>query len=70
MEKYKGFSCDDCDFIIWKKIAGRKTSKALVQVLLTRGKSQQLKGFRSKAGKRFSAALILKDGKVELDFNK
>ncbi len=69
LEKYKGFSCDSCDFIIWNKIAGRKTSKALVQVLLSKGKSQVLKGFRSKAGKKFSAALVLKNGKVEFDFN-
>lgn len=68
MEKYKGFSCDSCDFIIWNKIAGRKVSKALAQVLLSRGRSQELKGFRSKAGKKFSATLILKDGKVEFDF--
>ncbi|MCM8541102.1 MAG: DNA topoisomerase, partial [Lentisphaeraceae bacterium] len=52
MEQYKSFSCEDCDFVLWKKIAGRKTSTALAQVLLSRGRSQELKGFRSKAGKR------------------
>ena len=69
MEQYKGFSCDDCDFIIWNKIAGRKVSKALAQVLLSRGRSQKLKGFRSKSRKTFSAVLVLKDGKVEFDFS-
>ena len=69
LEKYKGFGCDSCDFIIWGKIAGRKTSKALAQVLLSKGRSQKLKGFRSKAGKKFSAVLILKDGKVGFDFD-
>ena len=67
-DKYKSFSCDDCDFVIWKKIAGRSTSKSLAQVLLNKGKSQKLKGFKSKSGKRFSAVLILKEGKVEFDF--
>ena len=70
MEQYKSFSCDSCDFVIWKKIAGRKTSSALAQVLLGKGRSQVLKGFRSKAGKKFSAVLVLKDGKVEFEFNK
>jgi DNA topoisomerase III len=68
-DKYKGFSCDDCDFVIWKKIAGRTTSTSLVKVLLNKGRSQKLKGFRSKAGKKFSAVLVLKEGKVEFDFN-
>ena len=70
MEQYKSFSCEDCDFVLWKKIAGRKTSTALAQVLLSKGRSQTLKGFRSKAGKRFSAVLVLKEGKVEFEFNK
>ena len=68
LDKFKGFGCDDCDFIIWKKIAGRTTSKALAQVLLNKGRSQTLKGFSSKAGKKFNAVLVLKDGKVEFDF--
>ncbi|MCH2208816.1 MAG: DNA topoisomerase, partial [Lentisphaerales bacterium] len=68
MDKYKAFSCDSCDFTIWKKIAGRTTSKSLAQILLNKGRSQKLKGFRSKAGKKFSAVLVLKEGKVEFDF--
>ena len=68
MDKHKAYSCDSCDFVIWKKIAGRTTSQSLAQVLLCKGRSQELKGFRSKAGKRFSASLILQDGKVEFDF--
>ncbi|MCM8541103.1 MAG: DNA topoisomerase 3 [Lentisphaeraceae bacterium] len=69
MDQFKGFSCDSCDFVIWKKIAGRTTSKSLAQVLINKGRSQQLKGFRSKAGKRFNAVLILKEGKVEFEFS-
>jgi DNA topoisomerase-3 len=68
VEKFKTYSCCDCDFLIWKTIAKRAVSKALVQVLLSKGKSQVLKGFRSKAGKIFSAALELKDGKVVFAF--
>ena len=69
MDKYKAFSCDSCEFSIWKKIAGRTTSKALAQVLLNKGRSQKLKGFKSKAGKKFSAVLVLKSGKVEFEFS-
>lgn len=69
IEKFKTYACCDCDFIIWKTIAKRAISKTLVQVLLSKGKSQVLKGFRSKAGNAFSAALELKDGKVTFAFD-
>ncbi len=69
IEKFKTFSCCDCDFLIWKSIAKRPVSKSLVQVLLSKGKSQVLKGFRSKAGKVFSAALELKEGKIVFTFD-
>lgn len=69
IEKPIGFACDSCDFIIWKKIAGRKTSQALAKLLLSKGRSRELKGFRSKAGKRFSAILKLTNGKVEFEFS-
>lgn len=71
-EGFKAYQCGSgkrCSFVIWKRVAGRKVSPALVRVLLGRGRSQVLKGFRSKKGKRFSAALTLgPDGKVELAF--
>ncbi|PKN59251.1 MAG: DNA topoisomerase III [Deltaproteobacteria bacterium HGW-Deltaproteobacteria-14] len=71
-EGRKAYSCEsgrDCDFVIFKSIVGKKVSPALVQVLLSRRRSLPLKGFKSKAGKRFAAALVLgDDGKVTLDF--
>ena len=36
--------------------------------LLTKGETQVLKGFTSKLGKPFDAALTLKQGKVEFKF--
>ncbi|HWN72105.1 MAG TPA: DNA topoisomerase, partial [Haliangium sp.] len=72
-EGFKTYQCASgkrCSFVIWKRIAGRKVSPALVRVLLGRGRSQELKGFRSKQGKRFSAALALgPEGKVQLVFD-
>ncbi|NGX35070.1 MAG: DNA topoisomerase 3 [Candidatus Anoxychlamydiales bacterium] len=68
LEKPKSYSCIDCEFVIWKKIAKRDISKTVVNALLSGNKSQVLKGFTSKAGKFFSAALIIKDGKVSFAF--
>ncbi len=67
----RGFTCATrgCTFIIFATIAGKRISPNLVKLLLARGQSSTLPGFRSKAGKRFKAALVLSaDGKVGLDF--
>ncbi len=69
IEKTANYSCSDCTFVIWKKIANRQISKALAKALLTKGETQVVKGFRSKAGKTFSAALTLKNGKVRFAFS-
>lgn len=68
LEKFKSYNCASCDFTIWKTIAGKKVSTKLAQVLLSKGKTIKLKGFRSKKGKPFSAILILKNGKIEMQF--
>ena len=70
VEKFKNYGCinDDCKFVIWKTIAGRKTSVALAKTLLGKGRSRELKGFKSKSGKSFSTILVIKDGKVEFEF--
>ncbi|GAB4566634.1 MAG: type IA DNA topoisomerase [Haliangiales bacterium] len=71
-EGFKSYQCATgkaCSFVIFKRVAGRAISPALVRVLLSRGRSQPLRGFRSKRGKRFSAALVLDDsGRVEFAF--
>lgn len=72
-ESFKAYQCAtgrECTFVIFKRIAGRGISPALVKVLLGRGQSQVLRGFRSKKGKRFAAALALgDDGKVSMVFD-
>lgn len=68
VENYKSYNCSSCNFTIWKTVAGKKVATKLAQVLLSKGKTMKLNGFRSKKGKRFAAALILKEGKVELQF--
>jgi DNA topoisomerase III len=70
IDKFKTYSCLECDFVIWKKIAKRDISLTVVKALLSGNKSQVLKGFRSKKGKTFSAALIIKEGRVSFDFSQ
>ena len=67
----RAFKCAtrDCTFVIFATIAGKSIKPNLVKLLLARGHSSPLPGFRSKAGKRFQAALVLSaDGQVALDF--
>ncbi|MBD5397175.1 DNA topoisomerase 3 [bacterium] len=59
-----------CDLKIWREIAGKKLSDKDLTTLLTKGKTGVIKGFKSKAGKKFDAALELKDGKVGFVFGK
>jgi DNA topoisomerase-3 len=56
-----------CKFTVWKEITGAAVSLADVQALLA-GKKTKLKKCKSQAGKEFNAAFMLKDGKVELQF--
>jgi len=74
VETKKAYSCSawktsGCDFAIWKQISGKRLSEVQAKQLLARGRTAQLKGFRSKVGKPYSAALKLDgDHRVRLDF--
>jgi hypothetical protein len=71
VERFKSFTCtnQDCDFTIWKTIAGRLLSRDEFETLVRDKQTGPLGGFRSKKGKRFHAALKLSDDfKAEFDF--
>lgn len=73
MENAKAFGCsryrEGCKFAIWKVVAGKRLTARQVQALLTRGVTERLKGFKSKAGKPFAASLKLDTNfKVAFDF--
>ena len=74
LEQFKSYSCESgkngCGFVIWKKIAGKTISLPLAKVLLAKGRSKMLKGFKSKAGKPFEAILVItdKDGVKQVSF--
>ncbi|MGB4776480.1 MAG: DNA topoisomerase [Daejeonella sp.] len=55
------FKDSKCDFKIWKTIAGKAISESQVNNLIEKGKTATIKGFMSKAGKTFDAALKLTD---------
>ena len=65
LETAKAYSCcggkDGCGFIIWKTIAGKNISAAQAKKLITKKKTDLIKGFKGKSGKEFNAYLILKD---------
>lgn len=64
--KPSGMFCntENCDFKIWREIAGKKLSDKQLYNLLEKGKIDKIKGFKSKAGKSFDAALELKEFKT------
>ena len=71
IERFKSFTCtnEECDFTIWKTIAGRLLSREEFETLVRDKQVGPLGGFRSRKGKRFHALLKLSDDfKAEFDF--
>src|SRR5438874_1711820 len=71
VERFKSFTCtnEECDFTIWKTIAGRLLSREEFDTLVSDKQAGPLSGFRSRKGKRFPAVLKLSDDfKAEFDF--
>lgn len=68
----KSYSCesgkDGCGFVIWKTIAGKEITPTQAEKLLTKGISDIIKGFTSKAGKKFDARLKLNKSTFAVEF--
>ena len=68
VEWKKSFSCENdkekCGFIIWKSICNKIISATQTKKLLEKGKTDLIKGFKSKAGNEFDAYLILNNQKT------
>jgi DNA topoisomerase III len=75
VETKKAYSCSawkktGCDFAIWKQVSGKRLSEGQAKQLLAKGRTGQMKGFKSKAGKPYAAALKLdSEHKVRLEFD-
>ena len=63
------WKCPDCGFSVSYKIASKEITEKQLADLINNGKTDKISGFISKAGKRFSASLVIKDGKVSFDFS-
>jgi len=62
----KAYGCDtwkesNCDFVIWKNVAGQELKPKHVKQLLEKKETEMIKGFKSKEGKTFDAKLKLED---------
>ncbi len=68
----KGWGCsrwrDGCRFTIWRVVAGKRLTEAQVKVLLAGKTTTFISGFKSKAGKLFSARLKLAGERVAFVF--
>lgn len=74
VETQKAYGCSNwkngCKFAVWKTIAGKKIGEEVAQKLIKHGSTEPMTGFKSKAGKPFSAALVVKkDMKIGFDFS-
>nr|WP_279079048.1 topoisomerase C-terminal repeat-containing protein [Hafnia alvei] len=67
----KSVSCSSCVFVVWSTLAGKRLTDNQLETIIVKGKSSELEGFTSKAGKPFSAFVILVDkttGRLGFDF--
>ena len=67
-ETYKKFQCGNCDYALWKIVAGRQFEPAEIDTLLTEGQIGPLTGFRNRMGRAFAATIKLND-KMEPEFD-
>lgn len=63
-EKYK----NGCEFSVGTKICGKVITAAMAKRLLSTGTTGLLKGFTSKAGKKFDASLLLDGAGIKFKF--
>ncbi|UJP05811.1 MAG: DNA topoisomerase III [Nitrosomonas sp.] len=68
-ETYKKFQCQQCDFAVWKILAGRQFEVGEMETLITQREVGPLQGFRSKMGHSFNAIIRLTDTfEMKFDF--
>lgn len=68
----KGWVCtgykNGCSFFISGTICGKCITDTIAAMLCANKRTRIINGFTSKSGKAFSAALVVKDGKIDFDF--
>ena len=73
VESAKAYGCSryrqGCNLTIWKTVAHKRLTEKQAQLLMANGRTAKMKGFISKAGKKFEAHLKFDDEfKVVFDF--
>ncbi len=68
-ETVRAYRSQDGTLTVYKTVGNRMLKPEEVKTLVTRGQVGPLDGFRSKAGKNFSAILRLEEGKVKFVFD-
>lgn len=75
-ETAKAYGCSNwkeknCKFSVWKVMSGKTMTEKIVKELIEQKKTDKLDGFKSKAGKEFSASLVLnmEAKKIDLSFD-
>ncbi|MDG6896407.1 type IA DNA topoisomerase [Volucribacter amazonae] len=69
----KGVFCSNENCLkLWRKVAEKSLSDSQLLALLSKGKTQKIKGFKSKTGKEFEAVLKLNksEKKIKFEFDK
>lgn len=70
-ETYKRFQCQNCDFGVWKIMAGRQFEPSEMEALISQRSLGPLDHFRSRKGKIFAARVIMTPSfQVEFDFGQ
>lgn len=73
-ERGKFYGCTNysngCKFTLPKRWAGKAIPKGQIEKLVKEQKTSMIKDFKSEKGKTFDAYLILKDGKMKMEFLK
>lgn len=72
IDKGKFYGCSNypnCTFTLPKKWSNKTIPKKNIQELLNSGKTSEIKGFKSKKGKKFNAKLELKENKLNFVFD-
>ncbi len=61
---------EGCTCAVNAVVAGKTLTEAQIRELVRKGRTKVLKGFKSKAGKTFDAALVLREGRTEFEFGR
>lgn len=62
---------ENCNWIQFRYVCGKQLSVKDIEMLVTNGKTSLIKGFKSKADKRFDAFIVLNpEGKTVFEFEK